>query len=181
MKRVNAVLLLVISLLIGCESDFDKCMNTELPRAEAVLNIESEREARRELVFMKDLHQKVAKVNEGLYAFIDRNPDYSEEVGNLYDQEVKRLLNESGLSVKDEQEFWDLEMKLETFYDAVLKPRSCIYQTMNEVVFCQLPDGMSDGHLMEQSFDEAILYSTKFLETAKQAAVVTCNTNGFYE
>ncbi len=56
MPTTNAIrLLLIITflLLVGCESGFDKCMNTELPRAEKIAGLKAEREAGLKLIPMR--------------------------------------------------------------------------------------------------------------------------------
>ena len=42
-------------LLVGCESGLDKCMNTELPRAEKIAGLPAEREAGLQLLPIRKL------------------------------------------------------------------------------------------------------------------------------
>lgn len=74
MKRITATTLLLCSLLAGCESDFDKCMNTELPRAEALAEVELEREIGRQLVGLVDLENALIEIDNRMINWIDENP-----------------------------------------------------------------------------------------------------------
>ena len=47
-----------ITLLAGCETEFERCMATELPRAEAAIGLTDEREAK---TVLKDL-QRYAEI-----------------------------------------------------------------------------------------------------------------------
>jgi hypothetical protein len=72
---MRATIVLVLTFfLISCESDFDKCINTELPRAETLVGLEAEREAGRQLVLMREVKQKLDVVEEEMEIWIKKNP-----------------------------------------------------------------------------------------------------------
>ena len=71
--RTTIVLFLCLSL-IGCESDFQKCMNTELPRAEELSGIEAELEAGRRLVAMRDFVNQMYDMDAGVKLWGKENP-----------------------------------------------------------------------------------------------------------
>ena len=71
---IRWITVLVLSLfLIGCDSEFDKCMNTELPRAETLAGLEAEREVGRQLVSMRSLWQAADAVYEGMNVWAEEN------------------------------------------------------------------------------------------------------------
>ena len=71
---IRWITVLVLSLfLIGCDSEFDKCMNTELPRAETLAGLEAEREVGRQLVSMRSLFQATDAVYEGMNVWGEEN------------------------------------------------------------------------------------------------------------
>ena len=77
MPTTNAIRLLFIIpflLLVGCESGFDKCMNTELPRAEKVAGLNAEREAGLQLISIKETTEKYELAGEGGDAWVVKNP-----------------------------------------------------------------------------------------------------------
>ncbi|MDA8912728.1 hypothetical protein N9I66_07395 [Pseudomonadales bacterium] len=67
-------LLLTIFTLVACESDFDKCMSTELPRAERLFGVEAEREVERRLVAMHDYIKLEGEVEFRMKSWFDENP-----------------------------------------------------------------------------------------------------------
>jgi hypothetical protein len=64
----------LIFLLTGCESDFEKCMSAELPRAETLAGIEAERELGRKLADLRDLHDKMLLIDNALIKWNEENP-----------------------------------------------------------------------------------------------------------
>jgi len=64
----------LILLLAGCESDFDKCMNTELPRAETLTGIEAEREVGRQLLDLRNHHKALIDAYEKMIQWGQANP-----------------------------------------------------------------------------------------------------------
>jgi hypothetical protein len=74
--RRSLLFLSALFLLSGCESEFDKCMNAELPRAEAGLRPEIE-EAEKHLAAAETLRAKKQKLKEILKPvddWIEQNP-----------------------------------------------------------------------------------------------------------
>jgi len=72
---IRWITVLVLSLfLTGCDSEFDKCMNTELPRAETIAGLEAEREVGRQLVSLRSLSQAADAVYEGMKVWGEENP-----------------------------------------------------------------------------------------------------------
>ena len=65
MKRQLPLVGLIL-LLTGCQSEFDKCMDTELPRAEVLAGIETERMAGKRLDEVRDLTLKIINVDKGI-------------------------------------------------------------------------------------------------------------------
>jgi len=72
---MRTTIVLVLSLaLIGCESDFQKCMNTEVPRATKTLNIDNLREDILELQAMKDDVLINVKNLPAIERYLEANP-----------------------------------------------------------------------------------------------------------
>ena len=242
-------LLALVLFLIGCESEFDKCMKTELPRAETLIGIESEREVGRQLVSMKEYTQAEAAIQPGLDAWIEENPypsggpeypsypnyecrldeqkslderfaEFSECTSahdkkqeeyeklveeyeaadaifeatpavvtwrNLQPKEYERLLRAYGYPFDSLEELELEPWWTDDFYETVLKPRSEIYQCLNDTSCDEYNYGDDDYYLeiLNDSLSEAIVNNaiaiTELLESSKQLATVTCNNNGLYE
>ena len=228
MKRVCAVLLTGSCFLAGCESNFDRCMSTELPRAEALAGIEAERDAGRQLVSMKELLNKFDTVDIAMETWFNENPrpiEYpaynckdksgaewtdcslahdkmvvkfqaevklweASPVGqqwvNLRDNEIEKLGREIGLEISDEESYTALVNQVWDQFDTVLKPRSSIFQCLEDYKCDDYSWGDENSlEFVEKAFDEAILSNaseiSQLVETAQELATVTCNNNGFYE
>ena len=75
---MRTTIVLVLSFIfVGCESDFDKCLNTELPRAEEILELEGGREVGRQLTSLSDLTQKYDAFDAGINVWVEKNPEPS--------------------------------------------------------------------------------------------------------
>ena len=84
MNRTYIIILLASYILAGCQSEFDKCMDTELPRAEVLADIEAERTAGKRLGEVRDLTLKIINVDKGIGAWDEENPLPSELEYPLY-------------------------------------------------------------------------------------------------
>lgn len=71
-------LVVLILLLAGCQSEFEKCMATELPRAEMRANLEHERNAGRALVSLQDFSGKLSAITIRMDKWYEQNPLPSE-------------------------------------------------------------------------------------------------------
>ena len=71
--RTKIVVALTL-LLVGCQSGFDRCMDTELPRAEITTGLEAERQIGRELVAFRSRWAKVYRVATYMKLWIEENP-----------------------------------------------------------------------------------------------------------
>lgn len=78
MNRTHVIILLASYILAGCQSEFDKCMDTELPRAEVLAGVEAERTAGKRLGEVRDLQLKINNVDKGIDAWNEENPLPSE-------------------------------------------------------------------------------------------------------
>ena len=79
-------LILGIALLAGCESDFDKCMNTEVRKAEQMLGLDEE------LAHAEVLSELKAWV-EAMWQFEDQSIENSEN--NVPEEEIEALSSPS--------------------------------------------------------------------------------------
>jgi len=69
MKRIHMILLFASSTLVACQAKFDECMDTELPRAEALTGLEAEREVERQLVELRELDYLSTELSKGMQPF----------------------------------------------------------------------------------------------------------------
>jgi len=216
--------------LLGCQSEFDRCMDTELPRAESLAGIEAERAAGRQLVSMREQNGKFDNVDNAMTEWHQKNPEshtlkypkykcsdtsgtafkdcsdthdklveqYKADVEvwmatpegkswvALRDEEYKRLGHENGLAITDQASYEVLVDEVWNAFDTILKPRSPIYQCLNDYK-CDEYEWSDENVLdsLKKSFDEAILNNASEISalvvTTKELATVTCNNNGFYE
>lgn len=72
MRRL--IVLLFTLVVVGCESDFEKCMNTEMPRSEGILGIEGERESGRLLTSMREFNTRMVTHDTAMGKWVDNNP-----------------------------------------------------------------------------------------------------------
>ena len=70
----TTIVLTLACLLISCESGLETCMNAELPKAEAIFELEAEREAGRQLTALGDLNRKIDAIAGGMKVFKEKNP-----------------------------------------------------------------------------------------------------------
>ena len=71
MRRL--IVLALTFVVVGCESDFEKCMNTEMPRSEGMLGLEGEREVGRLLPSMREFSTRVITQQTAMVKWVDNN------------------------------------------------------------------------------------------------------------
>ena len=122
-----------IALLTGCESEFERCMATELPRAEAESGLAGEQEAEAAFERLKPHLERGLKIIQVMQHWFKENPrplgkDIGSETLTAFIEaenrrrfEVARSLGSHAASVKEfvaaEEEAWDL-------FEQFVEPRS---------------------------------------------------------
>jgi len=76
MRKILSLCLAVI-LMTGCESDFDKCMRTELPRSSSDLKLEDARQTLAKLSTALKKSQIMKSLREDALAWVEANPEPS--------------------------------------------------------------------------------------------------------
>lgn len=74
MRKILSLCLAVI-LMAGCESDFDKCMRTELPRSLSDLRVEDSRQTLAKLNTTFKKNEIALSVEESSIAWVETNPE----------------------------------------------------------------------------------------------------------
>jgi hypothetical protein len=72
----NIVVVVFIGLfLTACRSDFEKCMDTELPRAERLSSeLETDKELAKKLISISELSSNILGLNKDFYRWFKKNP-----------------------------------------------------------------------------------------------------------
>ena len=73
-KATRLLFIIPFLLLAGCASEFDKCMNTELPRAEKISGLNAEREAGLQLMSLRETLEKWGLAAKAVAAWEKTNP-----------------------------------------------------------------------------------------------------------
>jgi len=183
-----------IALLAGCESEFDRCMAAEHPRAVRFVGLEEEREAATILKELSRSLQRERKIEAEVDEWEERNPipksgRDSPEMKEYWKQQTAYEL-EVARSFGVEAETYDewVEQFLNRDYDRFeqyVRPRSRQYR-------CRLGSSTAECEGFEFVFDnreeglaEAILANKQAIADmtpeALELAEAACNRNGIYE
>jgi hypothetical protein len=188
-----------LALLAGCESEFDRCMNTELVNAGERLNMATQETAfNRAVTELKAYQGWVAHMftDQEIRAWFEKNPiplmGEEETVSQWFKseryvehrQKERKFLLEAaqayGLGVGSYEEWADLQIHWTRLMKEWIEPRSVTANCESEECF--------NGNLAEEiaaSLDEAVESFDKEIEenqlAIRNAAASACNRNGIYE
>ena len=165
-----------VALLAGCESDFDKCMNTEVRKAEQMLGLDEELAHAEVLSELKIWAERLSQFENQVMQNIDEGVTIEESaaleisqcneiLGSLQNQ-CPTLL---GLPTEDEGS-WSAVEAYEKNYEAhVLDGRNDPYDWGERLTLISSAIDNSRGALAE------------IREETPRLAAEVCNSRGFYE